>query len=292
VRLLLYLKAAKDQIYENNYNRSIQAFVYDLMRDTKYDYLHNANKLTTKNVSSSADEMHLTPFCFSNIFPYGDMKDGHTKSLIISSPDSHFIYVLKQRIVNLNSRIHLGYSLFDILDYKTFNPNILDSQFVFTTSTPILLRIPQYIYQNYNLQLKHPYKYIYWRYDYPLELFLNQIWINLKKKYKRFYGSSPNTNVLNFSKFVFKKQVSQKILIHGSAQIVIGTLWDFWFDDEENENRFNSDDIYQSDIVTQKKHDIFGSFEAKRLVHFALEAGLGERNTLGFGFLNLPRRTK
>lgn len=45
----------------------------------------------------------------------------------------------------------------------------------------------------------------YWRYHYPLDLFLQQLWINLEKKDKRFYGSIQDTNVLSFSKFVLKK---------------------------------------------------------------------------------------
>ena len=36
-------------------------------------------------------------------------------------------------------------------------------------------------------------------------LFLQQLWINLEKKDKRFYGSIQDTNVLSFSKFVLKK---------------------------------------------------------------------------------------
>jgi CRISPR/Cas system endoribonuclease Cas6 (RAMP superfamily) len=89
VCVLLQLKAARDQTYENSYNRNIQAFVYGLMRYTQYDYLHNANKLTTKNNSNSDYGRRITPFCFSNVFPYGGMKYGHTKNLIISSPDEH-----------------------------------------------------------------------------------------------------------------------------------------------------------------------------------------------------------
>lgn len=299
MRLILQLKAAKDQIYENSYNRNIQAFVYDLIKDTKYDYLHDTNKLMTKNHTNDGDDgRRMTPFCFSNVFPYGDMKYGRIKNLIISSPDEYFISVLQQKVMNLNSTIHLGSSVFDILECKTFDLNILASQLVFATATPIIVRIPQYVYESYNLQLKYPYGYIYWRSHYPLELFLQQIWMNLEKKYKRFYGTRPNTNALGFSKFVFRKQVSQKIIIHGKVQTVIGTLWDFWFEeDEDEENTRNNNYIFQNKIVTERDdikegHDIFNSAERQRLIHFALESGLGERNTLGFGFVNLPRQTK
>jgi CRISPR-associated endoribonuclease Cas6 len=117
--------------------------------------------------------------------------------------------------------------------------------------------------------------------------------MNLEKKYKRFYGTRPNTNVLSFSKFVFKKQVSQKIVIHGKIQTVIGTIWDFWFnEDDEIKDNYSNDDVLENKVVTKRRHDTFGSSELQRLIHFALEAGLGERNTLGFGFVNLVRPTK
>jgi CRISPR/Cas system endoribonuclease Cas6 (RAMP superfamily) len=130
VRLLLRLKAARDQIYENSYNHDIQALIYNLPRDTQYDYLHDYNKLTKNPPSGSG--RHMTPFCFSGIFPYGAMKYGSTKYLIISSPDEHFIFVLQQKIMNLNSAIRLGSSMFDIIDYKRFDLHISGSQLVFT----------------------------------------------------------------------------------------------------------------------------------------------------------------
>lgn len=45
----------------------------------------------------------------------------------------------------------------------------------------------------------------------------------------------------------------------GFDQVEIGTLWEFGFDTNVN----------------------------KDIIQFALEAGLGERNSLGFGFMNL-----
>jgi CRISPR-associated endoribonuclease Cas6 len=298
VRLILQLKAAKDQTYENSYNHNIQAFVYDLIKDTQYGYLHDANKLTKNQSNDDNDGRRMTTFCFSNVFPYGAMKYGRTKSLIISSPDEHFVSVLRQKIMNLNSTIHLGSSVFDILGCKIFDLNISGSHIVFTTATPIIIRIPQYVYQSYNLELRYPYRYIYWRYHYPIELFIQQIWMNLEKKYIRFYGTRPNTNVLSFSKFIFKKQVSQKIVIHGKIQTVIGTLWDFWLneEDEEEKDNYNNEYIFQDKMIITKTEDdnnkSHSSTERQRLIHFALEAGLGERNTLGFGFVNLARPTK
>ena len=62
-----------------------------------------------------------------------------------------------------------------------------------------------------------------------------------------------------FNKFVFKKQISTKIVMKNTEQIVIGTTWEFHIQGLEN----------------------------IKVIQFALDAGLGERNSMGFGFMNL-----
>jgi CRISPR-associated endoribonuclease Cas6 len=60
-------------------------------------------------------------------------------------------------------------------------------------------------------------------------------------------------------RFMFKKQVSTRVLMNGQEQIVIGSIWEFWF----------GDDAY------------------KELLEFGIDCGFGERNSLGFGFMNM-----
>ena len=60
------------------------------------------------------------------------------------------------------------------------------------------------------------------------------------------------------SEYKFKKQVSTKVHVHDTDVIIIGSLWELGF----------SDNIDESVQI------------------FALDCGLGERNSLGFGFVN------
>jgi len=73
--------------------------------------------------------------------------------------------------------------------------------------------------------------------------------------------SKPSLSPTLFQKIKFKKQISTKIRIHAEdlEQIIIGTTWEFGFDMYSN----------------------------RKLIQFALDCGLGERNSLGFGFMNL-----
>lgn len=245
---MLRLKAAKEQSYDNNYHYKVQSFLYNLIRNTEFYHLHDS-------IGKSYPGKTITPFCFSNLFPYGNMNQGSRKSMMISSPNEKFLTVLLEKIKGLEGHcIHFGELLFDVVGSMIFSPKLI-TPLRFTTMTPIILRIPRANYQVYDLDLKYPYEYIFWRENYPLELFINQVESNLKNKFTRFYNREPE-QTLKFSNLVFKKQVSKKIVIRGMVQTIIGTLWEFWL---ENINE---------------------------LAEFSLDAGLGERNSLGFGFLN------
>jgi CRISPR-associated endoribonuclease Cas6 len=184
------------------------------------------------------------------------MKNEDYRSIIISSPNKNFISFLRNKIRNLDAKIiHFGEMKFDIINLKIFDLE-LNPPVKFVSATPVIIRIPQSVYKDYNLELKHPYRYIFWRSNFPLELFLNQLELNLKRKYFNYYHEDPQSP-LKFNRFVFKKQISQKILIKNMSQTIIATFWEFWID------------------------------EINELIRFGLDAGIGERNTLGFGFLNL-----
>jgi CRISPR-associated endoribonuclease Cas6 len=62
-------------------------------------------------------------------------------------------------------------------------------------------------------------------------------------------------------KLTFKKQISTRINLHDTEQIVIGSLWEFSFDDDQN----------------------------TELLQLGLDCGLGERNSMGFGFMNVKK---
>ena len=48
----------------------------------------------------------------------------------------------------------------------------LRTPFTLITGTPIIMRIPKERYHEYDIETKYPYAYVYWRKEYPLEMFL------------------------------------------------------------------------------------------------------------------------
>ena len=93
--------------------------------------------------------------------------------------------------------------------------------------------------------------------------FLNRVKDNSIKKYNAFYDDEFELNGNLFSSFEFVREVSIRIKKNGNSFIVIGSLWR---DLEVNLTKDN-----------------------KKFYKFLFDTGLGEKNSLGFGFLNCKR---
>jgi CRISPR-associated endoribonuclease Cas6 len=246
------------------YHYHLQGFIYSLLKGSKYDYVH--------------DKEGYKFFCFSNIFPAKDLKKNDIRTLIISSPDKEFIGYLSQIFDRpWNKTIRVGKMQFDMENTLMLENRVPSNEkYSVITGTPIIVRANRNVYTKYGVKPRYDYEYLYWRTEYPVEMFLLQLEMNLQKKYNDFHNllqvrsandayqpSGPEDTAMPalFQRAIFKKQISTRVTMKGSEQIVIGTVWEFAFEGWEN----------------------------RELIQFALDAGLGERNSLGFGFMNLKK---
>lgn len=260
MRLLIRLRCIEDSKYEMQYHYHLQGFIYGLLKGSKYDHIH--------------DKEGYKFFCFSNVFPAYDLKKGDARTLVISSPSAEFVLHLRDGLRAVND-IHLGAMRFQVDYARELNLKLPESAFTIITGTPIVMRIPKEKYRERGVEPKGQYEYVYWRSDHPLDLFVSQLEATLIKKYAQYHGLAGGADGPGltagrhvpllppaglFQKFKLKKQVSTRVSMKGSEHVVIGTVWEFEF----------------------------GADGANRdIVRFALDAGLGERNSLGFGFMNV-----
>jgi CRISPR-associated endoribonuclease Cas6 len=238
------------------YHYHLQGFIYNLLRGSKYHQIH--------------DKEGYKFFCFSNIFPAKALEKGDLRTLIVSSPDNEFIAYLYEALQQWSSDVKVGGMEFKIDFIEKLEVPLTHSAFVMITGTPIIIRVPREKYKAYNIDPKGQYDYVYWRSDHPIDLFLSQIENNMMRKhaeYSRFdkplgmkRETGNNLPLIHFiQKFRLKKQISTRVPMKGFDQVIIGTVWEFEFDTSANMD----------------------------MIRFALDAGLGERNSLGFGFMNL-----
>lgn len=249
-RLLIKLQATHDSRYETEYHKDVQGLIYSLLRGSSYD---------------NHDKQGYKFFTFSNIFPFFNIRKNDQRNLIISSPNDDFVSYVKEQLEYLQD-IRIGQMRFKVDQCNRLGIKLPeDDSFGLITGTPIIIRIHRYRYEEVDaLDLVTKYKSIYWRRNHPVDLFINQLEGNLVKKYNDYHNtqdSEPQERSPLFYSYKFLKQVATRISAGPNLPkaTVIGTNWLFLLNG------------------------------ASELAGFALDAGLGELNSLGFGFMNVKR---
>jgi len=247
LRLLLTLRAMADQKDISLEYHKLQGFVYGLLGACGYTGIH--------------DKKGYKYFCFSNLFPYGDMKEGDTRRFIISSPSPDLIDAIAGYIAECSgSPVHIGDGSFTIEKWRRLKISLPRSPVTIATATPIIIRIPERNYDIYGVpeDERRP-RYVYWRPAISFDAFVKQLTVNLLKKYNGFYGTQVAVENL-FEQFFFRKEVHTRIIIEGKSYGVAASLWRFSWS-------------YMNPVQ-------------KMVIEFGLDAGFGERNSFGFGFVN------
>src|SRR5215217_252897 len=232
MRLLVKLRCVENSEYEMQYHYHLQGFIYNLLKGSKYDYIHGKEGYKF--------------FCFSNIFPVTKLEKDNLHTLIISSPDAMFIIHLYDLLSQSWTRttIEIGCMKFKIDHLKKYDIRLPEHLFTLMTGTPIVVRIRREKYNDFDIDLDGNYDWVYWRGSHPIDLFVCQVESNLAKKYSEFVSinhkvaeenSMNNSRPSNlFQKIKFKKQISTRIFMKGLEQVIIGTVWEFSFAEPMN----------------------------------------------------------
>jgi CRISPR-associated endoribonuclease Cas6 len=198
-------------------------------------------------------------FCFSNIFPIGDFKTGDRRKLLISSPEIGLIRLLEEKIKNIECPIQIGELSFKLLSVKTLKPKI-PNNLTLITATPIIIRIPRKNYEKYGIVSEK--EYVFWQPEYSFEAFIKQLEENIFKKYNEFFGKKIEEFPI-FEVFRFKKSTVSRILLDGNEYKLFGSIWEFDF------------------------HGLKYDRKRRDVLEFAIDCGFGEKNSMGFGFVNV-----
>lgn len=244
MRLIVKLQDEKGQEIKNDYHK-LQGFVY---------------KLIEKDYPSLHDKKGYKFFCFSNIFPF---EGSGIRNFIISSPSSEIVNSISENI-EIGKVVNIGEMQFRIKEFSVFNVKISKRNVHVCCATPIIIKIPEARYEQYRIPIdERKARYVYWRPKYSFEAFVKQLTENLIKKFNDFYGTKITSYDL-FEQFIFKKVVANEIIIDGKGYQVVGSIWEF---------------IWQNMDSMQRK-----------IIEFGIDAGFGERNSFGFGFVNVVKK--
>lgn len=126
------------------------------------------------------------------------------------------------------------------------------------SSTNILVGTPIALYET-NINNR----YYSFKSNPDFNFFFERLKDNAIKKYNSYYNESFYFDDDLFDSFEFNKEVSVQMNIHDNKFIIIGSLWKSFEKDITKENR--------------------------KFYNFLFDCGLGEKNSLGFGFVNNRR---
>jgi CRISPR-associated endoribonuclease Cas6 len=130
------------------------------------------------------------------------------------------------------------------------------------TSTPVSIRIPEKAYSFYNIPNENrKEKFLYWRSNLSHDIFLTGILNNMKSKYNFFYKTDMSDIESTIQSLILLKEVVIHLDIGKYTAKVPASFWRFHFDN-----------------LDKKKREV---------LNFALDTRIGERNSVGLGFLNV-----
>ena len=177
---------------------------------------------------------------------------GEEKHLIISSPSEDFIKTLYSQLNNIHS-FEINKKEFVISDIKVFDIKLKNK---FITASPIVL---------YKNSKTGEFFKFYKNLD-NFDFFLNRLKDNAIKKYNSYYKTNFNLEGEIFDKLMPRVRngridIYTKISKKGRDFFIVGSSWKLL-----EKTKINK--------------------EEAKFYKFIMDCGLGEKNSLGFGFLN------
>jgi len=185
-------------------------------------------------------------FTFSDIFPSNDYFPYKSKKLLVSSPDNNLIDVWYYSFKK-TKYIYLSDEPFLLSNVIKFDLQVSNS---FETGSPII------IYKDSRNN-----EFFSFKNNDDFEFFLNRLRENAIKKYKAFYNEEINLNEQIFDKFIFKKEVVVHLKKGTNNISMVGSMWK----------------LLKKEYISKENFKFY---------KFILDCGLGEKNSLGFGFIN------
>lgn len=239
----------------NDYHDKLQGRLWGALRGTQYDELHDANR--------------PKPFVYSNPFPPKDMAEGDERTLLVASPHEELLAHIAADLQD-NRELNIGEMPFYIEEITPLDPDVGEpgTSGTLSTGTGVLVRIPPWRFDEYNIDVDHD-EAEFWRPEHTMEPFRNQIEGNLDQKHDLYcpdYLPGPSDVDGNlFDGYELLKTFAIPVRpTTGVEETWVLSKWRFEYAVRDDHHR--------------------------RYLNLLLDVGIGERNSLGFGFCNIVEK--
>lgn len=258
MRILARLHARRDAEYDNAYHHKLRGRLWGALRKTEFSDRH--------------DENEPPGFVYSNPFPPRDMVEGDERNVIVASPEEQLLTHVA-RDLQENPELNIGEMPFEVVDISGLAPDVGEPGTTGTleTGTGVLVRIPPWKRQEYGIEGDYGDQATYWRPEHTMEPFREQIKANLDRKHGLFGpdwlpGPSDCDDELFEEYDLIKTFALPVTTTQGQELTYVLSKWRLGYRVRDDDHR--------------------------RHLNLALDCGIGERNALGLGLLNLDREEK
>ncbi|WP_435195990.1 CRISPR-associated endoribonuclease Cas6 [Natronomonas sp. EA1] len=258
MRLLMRLSARADAAYETAYHHKLRGALWRALEGTRFEELH--------------DTGDPPGFVFSNVFPWGAIGEGDRRTLLVASHDEALLSTIARHFRD-DSELNVGEMPFRVEELSAVSPDVGEpgTRGVIETATGVVVRLYDHHREAFGIDGEYDETVTYWRPEHTMEPFRAAIEENAQRKHELFapeYVPGPATvDGELFDGYDLIKTYSLPVTVtRGVERTLVLSKWRF-------EYRVRND--------THRKQ-----------LNLLLDCGIGGRNALGFGFLNVDEESK
>jgi CRISPR-associated endoribonuclease Cas6 len=253
MRLLVRLTARSDYAYDASHHSKIRGRIWSALHGTDYEDRHDANE--------------PPGFAYSLIFPPKDTREGEERFLLIASPEEELLTHVARDLTE-ERQLNVGEMPFHVDRVDALSPDVGEpgSRGTLESGTGVLVRIPPRRREEYGIEGDYGDTATFWRPRHSMEPFRTQVRANLDRKHGLFgpdYLPGP-TDVEGelFDGYDLLKTYAIPVSVSERQEMTyVVSKWEL-------------------DYTVRDDHH-------RRHLNLALDCGIGEKNSLGFGFLNI-----
>jgi CRISPR-associated endoribonuclease Cas6 len=194
------------------------------------------------------------------------MEEGDQRTFLVSAPQEELLTAVAEDLTN-NREFNIGEMPFRVTDISVLVPDVGEpgTSGTLETGTGVVVRIPPWRFDDYGINPEGD-DFAFWRPKYTVEPFKRQLHNNLDKKHGQHYrddlpGPTDVEGAL-FDEYELLKTYALPVTVADSeTRTYVVSKWRFDYQVRDDHHR--------------------------RHLNLALDTGIGERNSLGFGFCNI-----
>jgi CRISPR-associated endoribonuclease Cas6 len=253
------LESRADTAYDETYHNKLRGVIWNALEGTRFDDEHD-----------SGEPLGIA---FSNPFPPRDMREGDERTLLIASVHEDLLAQVAERLKS-DREMNIGEMPFRVNDLSALDVDVGEpgTEGVIETGTGVVVRLYEKHREEYGIETEedHGDSATYWRPEHTNEPFVDAITDNLQTKHDHFApdhlpGPAEVSHQLFDGYDMIKTYALPVTVTEGVERNFVLSKWRLGYKVRSDHHR--------------------------RHLNLALDAGIGGRNGLGFGFVNITEKT-